>query len=77
MAALGYSGANINPTRVDIRLSGTLVASLGQPADCDLGKVANALRQKEIQVLVNLNSGKHERTVWTCDLSEEYVGINV
>ena len=77
MAALGCSGANINPNRVDIHLSGTLVAARGQPADCDVGKVANALRQKEIQVLVNLNSGRHERTVWTCDFSEEYVGINV
>lgn len=77
MAALGYSGAKIKPNRVDIYLAGTKVAARGQPADCDLGKVAKALKRKEVQVLVDLNSGGYERTVWTCDFSEEYVKINV
>jgi glutamate N-acetyltransferase/amino-acid N-acetyltransferase len=77
MAALGYSGAKIKPNRVDIYLGGTKVAARGQRADCDLRKVAKALKRKEIQVLVDLNSGGFERTVWTCDFSAEYVAINV
>ncbi|MDP2895191.1 MAG: bifunctional glutamate N-acetyltransferase/amino-acid acetyltransferase ArgJ [bacterium] len=79
MAALGYSGAKINPNRVDIYLGGIKVAARGQPADCDPARsgVAKALKRKEIQVLVDLNSGEFERTVWTCDFSAEYVAINV
>jgi glutamate N-acetyltransferase / amino-acid N-acetyltransferase len=34
------------------------------------------LKQSEITVRVNLNRGNAHATVWTCDLSHDYVSIN-
>jgi len=77
MAALGYSGASIKPHLVDIYLRGVKVASGGEPVDYDASKLSKALKRKEIEVVADLNLGKFEQTVWTCDLSEEYVAVNV
>ncbi len=77
MAALGYSGASVKPNVVDIFLSGIKVAGGGEPAEHDAAKLAESLRGKESEVVVDLNLGKSEQTVWTCDFSEEYVRINV
>jgi glutamate N-acetyltransferase/amino-acid N-acetyltransferase len=77
MAALGYSGAAVKPRLVDIFLCGVRVAGRGEPVDYDKKKLSTALRRKEIQVVADLKLGAFERTVWTCDLSEEYVGVNL
>jgi len=76
MAALGYSGAGVNRDLVDIYLCGTKVAEGGKPADFDAGRLSEALHGKEIEVVADLNLGKSEQTIWTCDLSAEYVAIN-
>ena len=34
------------------------------------------MKQSEITVRVDLHRGAHEATVWTCDLSYDYVKIN-
>jgi glutamate N-acetyltransferase/amino-acid N-acetyltransferase len=34
------------------------------------------LKQREVQVGIDLHRGKGEAVVWTCDLSYEYVKIN-
>ncbi len=34
------------------------------------------MRAPEIEVLLNLNQGSQTATVWTCDLSYDYVRIN-
>lgn len=37
---------------------------------------AQILKEKEIKVIIDLQQGKEEAYVWTCDLSYEYVRIN-
>jgi glutamate N-acetyltransferase/amino-acid N-acetyltransferase len=76
MAALGYSGAAIKRDLVDISLCGVRVTEKGSPAPVNAGKLSKALRRNEIEVVVNLNSGNGEQTIWTCDFSAEYVEIN-
>jgi len=76
MAALGYSGASVRQDLVDIYLCGKRVASGGAPADFNVGKLSEALQRKEIEIVVDLNLGDFEQTVWTCDFSAEYVAIN-
>ena len=48
----------------------------GQPHDERAPKAAEYLKGKEIAVGVDLGSGSASSTVWTCDLSAEYVRIN-
>jgi glutamate N-acetyltransferase/amino-acid N-acetyltransferase len=42
----------------------------------DLARISEKLKSKEVRFRVLLNSGPGKATVWTCDLTEEYIRIN-
>jgi glutamate N-acetyltransferase/amino-acid N-acetyltransferase len=48
----------------------------GQPAGYSEEAASAIFAGKEITVIVGLGLGPHAATVWTCDLSHEYVNIN-
>lgn len=78
LAAVGYAGiADLNVEKVDLYLDDVLVAKNGgrHPAyqEADGQRV---MKQAEITVRVMLNRGHAAATVWTCDLSHDYVSIN-
>ncbi len=77
MCAIGYSGARIEESRVNITFDDVCAVQGGKAAD---GSTLKALEQvyakKEFAVTVDLQSGKADHTVYTCDLSKEYVAIN-
>jgi glutamate N-acetyltransferase/amino-acid N-acetyltransferase len=84
-AALGYSGARLDPTKVDVHLQrprGDVPLILdGQPVrTLDNGgalRVRDLLRQlDEVPLRVQLHEGKARATAWGCDLSYAYVQIN-
>ena len=77
MAAIGYSGARVEADRVGIAFDGVLAVKDGQAASGSSLKELEAVYAKPaFTVAVNLNCGKSEHTVYTCDLSREYVAIN-
>ena len=78
LAAVGYAGiADLDQTRIDLYLDEVLVAVQGgrNPAyrEEDGQRV---MQQSEITVRVMLGRGTAADTVWTCDLSHDYVSIN-
>jgi glutamate N-acetyltransferase/amino-acid N-acetyltransferase len=78
LAAVGYAGiADLDQTGIDLYLDDVLVAVKGgrNPAyrEDDGQRV---MKQSEITVRVVLGRGQAADTVWTCDLSHEYVTIN-
>ena len=80
IAAAGYSGAAFDPGKVDIYLESAAgkeqTAKKGMGLPFDEGKAAQILKEKEIKVIIDLQQGREEAYVWTCDLSYEYVRIN-
>jgi glutamate N-acetyltransferase/amino-acid N-acetyltransferase len=77
MAAIGYSGARIEQSRVDIRFDDVLAVQNGQAAPgSSLKDLETVYARKEFTVSVDLHAGKMEYTVYTCDLSKDYVAIN-
>lgn len=77
LAAIGYSGARVEETRVDITFDGVLAVKDGMASPgASLDDLKRVYAKKEFTVVVQLNGGKAEHTVYTCDLSREYVGIN-
>ena len=78
LAAVGYSGAEIQPERTAVRIGPVLVADRGAAAGDpeSLQEAARYLAGGDPQVTVDLGLGKGEATVWTCDMSEEYVTEN-
>jgi glutamate N-acetyltransferase/amino-acid N-acetyltransferase len=78
LAAVGYAGiADLDTEGIELYLDDVHVASRGgrnpsyQEADGQ-----RVMKQSEILVRVTLGRGQASHTVWTCDLSHEYVSIN-
>ncbi|SFC55987.1 bifunctional glutamate N-acetyltransferase/amino-acid acetyltransferase ArgJ [Collimonas sp. OK412] len=78
LAAIGYAGVDdLDVSKLDLYLDDVLVAKNGgrnpeyQEADGQ-----RIMKQSEITVRVQLARGDAEATIWTCDLSHDYVSIN-
>ncbi|MHB8156083.1 MAG: bifunctional glutamate N-acetyltransferase/amino-acid acetyltransferase ArgJ [Desulfocucumaceae bacterium] len=76
ICAAGYSGAQFNPTAVDIFLGGVQVARDGYGLPFDEDAAAAALSGDTVRVLIDLKEGEHSACAWGCDLTYEYVKIN-
>ena len=78
LAAVGYAGIDdLDPSCIELFLDDVHVATRGgrhpQYQEADGQRV---MHQSEITVRVNLGRGDATDTVWTCDLSHDYVTIN-
>lgn len=83
ICAAGYSGEDIIPQKVNMWFGSTeeglnelhLVKN-GEPFDTNEERASSILKEKDFRVRVNLGLGDQSATVYTCDLSVEYVNIN-
>jgi glutamate N-acetyltransferase/amino-acid N-acetyltransferase len=77
LAAIGYAGVPLDTSKVDLYIDDVLVAKNGgrHPAYRE-EQGAAAMKKPEFTVRAVLNRGKAGTTVWTCDLSFDYVKIN-
>ena len=78
LAAVGYAGIDdLDQGLIDLFLDDVHVVTLGgrHPAyqEADGQRV---MKQSEITIRVDLHRGPAQATVWTCDLSHDYVSIN-
>ena len=80
LCAIGYSGANVDVNKIDVAFK----SPAGEIAVCQNGAgidfseeiAKQILLEKEIEILVELNSGAASSTAWGCDLTYDYVKIN-
>jgi glutamate N-acetyltransferase/amino-acid N-acetyltransferase len=77
LAAIGNAGVALDTAKVDLYLDEVLVARRGgrHPGYREEQGVA-AMKKAEFTVRAVLNRGRADATVWTCDLSFDYVKIN-
>jgi glutamate N-acetyltransferase/amino-acid N-acetyltransferase len=78
VCAVGNGGApDIDPARVSFWLDDVLVVHRGgRAASYTEEQGQRVMKQNEITIRVDLGRGGARATVWTCDLSHEYVSIN-
>ena len=80
LCAIGYSGANVDVNKVDVAFkskAGVIdVCKNGAGVDFSEEIAKEILLEKEIEILVGLNSGDASATAWGCDLTYDYVKIN-
>ncbi|KFI07160.1 bifunctional glutamate N-acetyltransferase/amino-acid acetyltransferase ArgJ [Massilia sp. BSC265] len=78
LAAIGYAGVDdLDTTKLDLYLDDVWVArSGGRNPDYKEEDGQRVMKQAEITVRVTLGRGEAVATVWTCDLSHDYVSIN-
>ncbi len=87
LAAVGYSGVEVDPGRIGLwfatggyieQASGQSLQLVkgGRPYQVDEAVAAQILAGEDIDIRIDLGLGDGEATVWTCDLSVDYVKIN-
>jgi len=76
LAAVGYSGAEIDPNKVDLYLKEKIVEN-GQPLEFSRQKLHEYLESSdEVKIIIDLKMGEVNATAWGCDLTYDYVKIN-
>lgn len=78
LAAIGYAGiGDLDVNRIRVHLDDVLVAEHGgRAASYREADGARVMQQDEITISVDLARGDAIATIWTCDLSYDYVRIN-
>lgn len=75
-AAAGYSGADVAPERMALRIEDVEVMRAGAPVPGWADALAPVLRRPEYGLALCLGVGEAEAVFWTTDLSAEYVRFN-
>jgi glutamate N-acetyltransferase/amino-acid N-acetyltransferase len=76
IAVAGRAGVAFELERAAVTIGSTVLFEAGKPHDDNAPRAAEYLKGKEIAVAVDLGAGRATSTVWTCDLSAEYIRIN-
>jgi len=78
LAAVGYAGVpNLDVSLIDVFLGDVCIASQGgRAASYTEEQGAAVMQQEEITIRIELGRGTCSETIWTTDLSHEYVRIN-
>jgi glutamate N-acetyltransferase/amino-acid N-acetyltransferase len=76
IAAVGYSGAHVNPETIDAFIGPVQLLENSQPADFSEEKATAYLKEDTVKITVDLHIGTGEGKAWGCDLTYDYVRIN-
>jgi glutamate N-acetyltransferase/amino-acid N-acetyltransferase len=76
IAVAGRAGVAFDLSRAAVTIGGIVLFKDGQPHDEAAERAAAYLKYREIALTVDLGAGSASSTVWTCDLSADYVRIN-
>lgn len=76
LSAVGASAVDLDINKVDIYFDDLKIAEDGCGVKFDEQKAKEILNKDEFKITVDLKSGKKSITVYTCDLSYDYVKIN-
>ncbi len=75
-AAIGYSGAHVDPWKMIIYLGKEPVLRAGGRVKQNAALLNRVFAQKNIKITVDLGLGSYSSSAYTCDLSTNYVRIN-
>ena len=80
LCALGYSGVDFEPEKVDITLKSKAgcieIVKDGIATDYSEDEATKILSKNEVTADIHMHNGEKEATAWGCDLTHDYVSIN-
>ena len=80
LCAMGYSGENFDPEKVDVRFRSSageiLVCEQGRGLAFDEGLAKTILTEDEVEILIQMGEGDGSCTCWGCDITYDYIKIN-
>ena len=75
--AVGKTEEPVDRDRLAIRFGPHVAAIDGAPSPTyDEAEMSASMKNAEIDITVDVGSGRASATVWTCDLTKRYVEIN-
>ena len=75
--ALGKTGVALNNSKISIKFGRFFILKFGQNLLLtNVKKINNYLKRKEIEISVTVGNGSGSSSVWTCDLTKNYISIN-
>ncbi len=76
VSAAGYAGVELDESKTTLYINNILIFAKGMSTQCDLNTLSASMKDRNIMIRLELGLGDCKDTVWTCDLSHEYVTIN-
>jgi len=76
MAALGASGADIDPNKADISLGDVCLVAGGLAVDNAMDAARRVMAEAEVVIHIDLHQGSVAATAWGCDLTHGYIDEN-
>jgi len=76
LCAVGYSGAQVDPNKVDLFVGDVQLVKDGSPVAGSRDAAGDVMRQDEVVFVADLHVGAAAATAWGCDLTEAYVVEN-
>ena len=76
LAAIGRSGIEVDPERLALWFDDLQLVADGAPLPYEEADARATLTKPKVTITVDLGLGDESATVWTCDLSHDYVSIN-
>ena len=76
VSAAGYASVELDESKTNLYINNILIFAKGMPTQSDLSKLSASMKNSDINIRLELGLGDCADTVWTCDLSHEYVTIN-
>jgi glutamate N-acetyltransferase/amino-acid N-acetyltransferase len=76
VSAAGYAGVAFDESKLKLSVNKVTIYKNGLPVTPAPKKLHNEMKKSEITIQLHLGSGNKSTTLWTCDLSKEYVSIN-
>jgi glutamate N-acetyltransferase/amino-acid N-acetyltransferase len=73
LAAVGTTSAEFDPYNIDVSFNGVQVCKAGEP---DQPRDLVDLTARNVEIEINLHYGEHQATIWTNDLTHDYVHEN-
>lgn len=76
IAAIGYSGADLDADKIDASLGDIKILTKSQPTGFSEEDATAYMQNDKVVIFVNLNIGNGRGQAWGCDLTYDYVRIN-
>ena len=75
--AIGKSGVKVDSENISIKFGENFIVKNGEIfKKINLKKINNYLKKSHVNLYVKVGLEKNSSTVWTCDLTNEYISIN-
>ena len=76
VSAAGYAGVTLDESKLKLAVNKITIYKKGLPVTPAPKRLNSVMKKKEITIQLYLGTGSKSTTLWTCDLSKEYVSIN-